>query len=79
MVRRKHGTTQSGCITIMKSENHRFEEPFVFNENIMFQEWRKQLKLMLPKAGELRILAQKLFAQQNGINEVQVEQNTSCA
>jgi hypothetical protein len=30
-----------------------------------------------PKAGELRILAQKLFAQQNGIDEVQVEEISS--
>jgi hypothetical protein len=79
MVRRKYGTTQRGCMTITKIEIHGFEEPFVFNERQLFQEWRNRLKLVVPKAGELRILAETLFAQQNGIDDVQVEETSSDA
>jgi hypothetical protein len=64
-------------MTITKIEIHGFEEPFIFNEHQPFEEWRNRMKLVLPKAGELQILAQKLFAQENGIDEVEVEKISS--
>jgi hypothetical protein len=66
-------------MTITKIEIHGFNEPFIFNEHQMFQEWRNQLTPVGLKAGELRILAQKLFAQQNENDEVQVEEISSGA
>jgi hypothetical protein len=66
MVRRKFATMQRGCATITKIEIHGFEKPFIFNQHQPFQEWRNRMKQVRPKAGELRILAQKLFGQKEG-------------
>jgi hypothetical protein len=69
MGRRKVVTPRRGCMKITAMWIHGMEQSFVCSRNESLKNWKRTLRSVRADAQRLRIKAQELFAQQNGMKE----------